>query len=101
MVATSRRGFVRGVLGGAIALEGLGALGHEAAARTFMRGFADGYSAKDADFSAVMVIRQAGISMVANDRLWDEPFLASNNPKDAKYGMIWPDGGRRVAAAGY
>ena len=65
-------------------------------------------------FSAVMVIRHAAIPMVANDRLWDEldlgkehklkdpetgkharrnPFLSLNNPKDAKYGMIWPDGG--------
>lgn len=82
--------------------------------RTFMRGYADIYNAKDSEFSAVMVIRHAGIPMVANDRLWDElelgkesklkdpetgkkarrnPFLSSSNPKDAKYGMIWPDGG--------
>ena len=33
-MATSRRGFVGGVLGGAIALEGLGAPGHEAAAES-------------------------------------------------------------------
>ena len=161
----TRRGFVGGVLGGAIALEGIGGLAREAAAeslpaavrrlalegepdkptfdmswvdrvtgqyrqvfdapevaegtvlhqaRTFMRGYADVYGTKDGEFSAVMVIRHAAIPMVANDRLWDDldlgkehklkdpetgkharrnPFLSLNNPNDAKYGMIWPDGG--------
>jgi hypothetical protein len=83
-------------------------------ARMFFQGFAEVYDAKDADCSAVLVIRHAAIPMVANDRLWDElelgrqfklkdpvtgkparrnPFLNANTPADAKYGLLWPDGG--------
>jgi hypothetical protein len=89
-----------------------GAVVHQA--RVFMSGFGEVYGAKDPELSAVMVIRHAAIPMAANDRLWDElelgkrfklkdpetgkharrnPFLNANTPKDAKYGLIWPDGG--------
>jgi hypothetical protein len=83
-------------------------------ARVFMSGFSDVYGTKDSEFSAVMVIRHAAIPIVANDRLWDElelgrefklkdpvsgkaarrnPFLNANTPKDAKFPLLWPDGG--------
>lgn len=83
-------------------------------ARIYLQGFIDVYGAKDADFSAVIVIRHAAIAMAVNDILWDRlelgktfklkdpesgkparrnPFLNANAPKDAKYSMIWPDGG--------
>jgi len=89
-----------------------GAVFHQA--RILFTQFKDVYDIKDADVSAVMVMRHAGIPMVANDRLWDElelgkhfkvpdpetgkharrnPFLNANSPDNAKYGMIWPDGG--------
>jgi hypothetical protein len=82
--------------------------------RTYLQGFIDVYGAKDSDFSAVMVIRHAAIPMAVNDALWDQlelgkafklkdpetgkaarrnPFLNANSPKDAKYSMLWPDGG--------
>jgi hypothetical protein len=74
--------------------------------RTYLQGFIDVYGAKDSDFSAVMVIRHAAIPMAVNDALWDQlelgktckaarrnPFLNANAPKDAKYSMLWPDGG--------
>jgi len=89
-----------------------GAVVHQA--RIFLSGFGEVYGIKDADLSAVMVIRHAAIPMAANDRLWDElelgkqfkvkdpesgkdarrnPFLNANTPKGAKYALIWPDGG--------
>lgn len=83
-------------------------------ARSFLRGYTDVYGTKDGELGAVLVMRHAGIPMAVNDRLWDElelgkefklkdpetgkaarrnPFLQTSNPKDAKYSMIWPDGG--------
>ena len=41
-------------------------------ARTWMNDFAEVYGVKDADTSAVLVIRHAAIPMVLNDALWDE-----------------------------
>lgn len=89
-----------------------GTLLHQA--RSFLQGFIDVYGMKDSELSAVLVIRHAAIPMAANDRLWDElelgkafkikdpesgkparrnPFLNANTPRNAKYGMLWPDGG--------
>ncbi len=83
-------------------------------ARVYLSGYAEVNGTKDADTSAVMVIRHAAIPLVANDLLWDElelgkrfkvkdaetgkdarrnPFLNANAPRGAKYALIWPDGG--------
>lgn len=89
-----------------------GTLLHQA--RSFLQGFIDVYGMKDSELSAVLVIRHAAIPMAVNDKLWDElelgkaykikdpesgkparrnPFLNANTPRNAKYGMLWPDGG--------
>jgi intracellular sulfur oxidation DsrE/DsrF family protein len=91
-------------------------------ARTWMAGFAEVYGTKDADMSAVLVIRHAAIPMVLNDALWDRtrvakalseaeegkvvlrdpatgelarrnPFLNANVKPGDRYSMLWPDGG--------
>ena len=89
-----------------------GAVLHQA--RVFRSGFSDVYGHSDGELSTVMVMRHAGIPIVANDRLWDElelgkqfklkdpetgkparrnPFLNANTPRGAKDALIWPDGG--------
>jgi hypothetical protein len=91
---------------------GEGTVFHQA--RSFLQGFIEVQGLKDADLSAVMVIRHAAIPLAVNDRLWDElelgkafklkdpvtgkaarknPFLNANAPSGAKYSMLWPDGG--------
>ena len=91
-------------------------------ARAWMAGFAEVYGAKDADMSAVLVIRHAAIHMVLNDALWERleigrtlaeaeegrvvlkdpatgalprrnPFLNANVRPTDRWSMLWPDGG--------
>ena len=91
-------------------------------ARSWMAGFAEVYGAKDADMSAVIVIRHAAIPMVLNDALWERlevakalaeaedgkvvlkdsatgalprrnPFLNANVGPNDRWSMLWPDGG--------
>jgi len=83
-------------------------------ARVYRSGYSEVHGTKDADTTAVLVIRHAAIPIVANDRLWDElelgkkfkvkdaetgkdarrnPFLNANVPRGAKHALIWPDGG--------
>jgi hypothetical protein len=92
-------------------------------ARSWMAGYAEVYAARDADMSAVIVVRHAAIPMVLDDTLWsryevakqlanpDEgepvvlkdpasgelprrnPFLSANAKPGDRYGVIWPDGG--------
>ena len=91
-------------------------------ARSWMAGFAEVYGTKDADMSAVLVIRHAAIHMVLNDALWERleigrtlaeaeegkvvlkdpatgalprrnPFLNANVRPNDRYSMLWPDGG--------
>ena len=92
-------------------------------ARTWMAGYAEVYGAKDAEMSAVIVVRHAAIPMVLDDTLWSRlelgkqlahpsegepvmlkdpatgelprrnPFLSTNNKAGDRHGLIWPDGG--------
>ena len=92
-------------------------------ARTWMAGYAEVYGAKDADMSAVIVIRHAAIPMVLDDAFWARyevakqlanpedgekvvlkdptsgelprrnPFLSANVQPKDRYALIWPDGG--------
>lgn len=91
-------------------------------ARVWMSGYAEVYGAKDADMSAVLVIRHAAIPMVLNDELWRRlnvaqelasaetnkvvlkdpatgelptrnPFLNANVKSGDRHAMLWPDGG--------
>jgi hypothetical protein len=92
-------------------------------ARSWMAGYAEVYGAKDADMSAVIVVRHAAIPMVLDDAFWARyevakqlanpeegekvvlkdpasgelprrnPFLSANVQPKDRYALIWPDGG--------
>jgi hypothetical protein len=91
-------------------------------ARTWMAGYAEVYGTRDAETSAVLVIRHAAIPMVLNDRLWERaqvaralaeaeegrvvlkdpttgelprrnPFLNANAKPGDPHSLLWPDGG--------
>ncbi len=80
-------------------------------ARSFLAGYAQVYGLKDADLSAVLIIRHAAVPMVLGDALWDDgafgekeklkdpvtgeptkrnPFI--NIPAGAQHALSWPDG---------
>lgn len=92
-------------------------------ARVWMSGYAEVYGAKEADMSAVLVIRHAAIPMVLNDEMWRRlnvakelasapegsrvvlkdpasgelptrnPFLNANAKQGDRHSMLWADGG--------
>ena len=84
-------------------------------ARTTLANYAVVEGTTDADWSMVITIRHAAVSMLPNDAMWAKyaflgkstklkdsatgkratrnPFLNANVGKDDKYSLIWPDGG--------
>lgn len=79
--------------------------------RSFLAGYTTVYGLKDADLSAVLVIRHAAVPMVLGDALWEDgafaekeklkdpgtgepakrnPFI--NVPAGARFANTWPDG---------
>lgn len=80
-------------------------------ARSFLAGYSTVYGLRDADLSAVLVIRHAAVPMVMTDKLWEDGWLATqtelkdvetgeptkrnpflNVPAGARHALTWPDG---------
>lgn len=80
-------------------------------ARSFLAGYSTVYGLRDADLSAVLVIRHAAVPMVMTDKLWEDGWLGAqtelkdvesgeltkrnpfiNVPAGARHSLTWPDG---------